>query len=248
MATEKEPFLTRIRKEGARELFAEALRWIWHAIFSPWIAPLWLLAVAMVTASRVWVSQLDPLVIWVGVLLSFGAGLWLLNQFRLAIAPHNPREPLRTQPSAGQLAPHPRPPKPTPDMALGAAVRYLSDESSWGHGKDLSVIVGAIEAAIQRGALRTWGRQCVNLEIDKETHLPPEGCLALDFDPNEVGIDSHEWAYMRVWQPTVLTPAPSPQNPNMTLPKPGFTVQCYGYIRVNKEQLQKLYPSMFASA
>lgn len=241
MAADKEPLLTRLRKEGPKELVLESFRLAWAALFAPWLAPFWLAAVAIVTASWVWVSRLDPLVIWVCVLLSLGAGMWLLNQFRAAMTPAT----AETASAPSQDEPALKKTILTPDMPIGAALQYLNEESSWGHGKGYDIAIGALEAAAQRGSLVAWGRQCVNWKSDGLGNTPADD-FPLDFDPNEVRIDAHDWACIHFWQPSVLQPNPQPNRPHMAIPNPHYIAQSYGYIRVNKEQLRKLYPSMFS--
>ena len=85
MAADKAPLLTRLRKEGVREVVVEFFRHGLSALFSPWLGLIWVGVIAVATGFWVWVSHLDPLSKWVLGILGIGAGLWIWNQARVAL-------------------------------------------------------------------------------------------------------------------------------------------------------------------
>jgi hypothetical protein len=232
----------RVQKELALEVFRALLA----AVFSPYLTPVWLGVIGVVTAFWAFASRLDPLVIWVCVVLSLGGGMWLLNQLRAALHPQSGAATSLQALAVSAPHPLPSPQKIAPDITLGSAVTYIKEQSQWGHTKHDTLIVAALDAACQRGALRSWGRECINWESE-ESGLYPRADLRLEFDPNEIPIETHHWGYMRLWPGSVTTDNPHPEKPQMTVPRyphAGETKR-FGYIRLNRQQLEQLYPSMF---
>jgi hypothetical protein len=82
----KEPLLSRLRKEGPKEMLLEFGRMALQSIASPWLTPIWVGIVAIVSGGWAWVSGLDPFVKWVAFLLAIGAALWIANLVRVLLS------------------------------------------------------------------------------------------------------------------------------------------------------------------
>lgn len=126
-----------------------------------------------------------------------------------------------------------------PDMTIGQAAQYVFLETAWGQGKAQFDAIDALDVEIRHGALKTWGRKCINWPQDDE--------VSLVFSPNEVPIRTSEWVSMRLWPGSMLGPHPLLPRPHMTCPEgPDELFTCYGYIRVNREQVERAFPPLFS--
>src|SRR5689334_7181847 len=98
MATDKEPLLTRLKKEGPKEVILETLRLAWQYVASPSIAPVWIGIVAVASGAWAWWSSLDPFVRWVFFLLGIGAALWIANQLKALTSSRVKNDALKAPP------------------------------------------------------------------------------------------------------------------------------------------------------
>lgn len=181
---------------------------------------------------------------WLPFAVMVALGFYLLTSSRLATsksqtvaAPPVPSAPLVE--SSDPLA----------KMTIGAAIRYIQQESSWGHGKHENVVVQALDSALEGGTLTAWGRVCVNWRPTKTEQYPP-ACEHLVFAPDEQPIAQYEWISMKLWQGSMSHPNPTPHKPHMSVPRREGSAGLSppkGYIRLGKRDVERMFPLLFSA-
>lgn len=140
-----------------------------------------------------------------------------------------------------------QPSDPQPNWTIGDAWFYLHEESRWGQDvQDQWTPFQLLDDAAKIGSIRTWGELCTNW--DGKDDLYPKNAKNLVFTENEKEIDQSNWQHMKLHVGSILLNR-MPRQGMWHITVPGKIndqhFHCYGKIRVNKEQVKKIWPPIF---